>query len=382
MILDFATLVPEPGTVDPSDLATALQALAALAGVRGTTPPTIASASTCSIFATTGDDVGHLLVSGTTGITAFGANNAGERRIVEFTDVLTVNYSSAIDCPGEANYVTEAGTMALVVGLGSGNVKLRHISHPSQLAGVTQALPPGFLFGLTLANNAADANNDIDVAVGRARNDADGANLVLASALTKRLDANWTAGTNQGGLDTGSKANSTTYHVFLIAQAGGANVDVLFSATLASPTMPGGYTVKRRIGSIMTDGSGNIRPFKQVGDEFQLVTPVLDVNVASMTTARELRALTVPGGLSVAAMLRAYSPVAGGQVIILSDPLEADTAPSLSAAPMMTLNGAGQAFHGVVRTDSNRQIATRSNTAGTILRAATFGWIDRRGRDA
>src|SRR5690606_22429348 len=65
-------------------------------------------------------------------------------------------------------------------------------------------MPRSYLAGLGLANNATDPSNDIDIADGAARADDDAADLVLASPLTKRLDAGWTAGSGQGGLDTGS----------------------------------------------------------------------------------------------------------------------------------------------------------------------------------
>lgn len=379
MILDFSTLVPEPGTVDPSDLADSLQALAALAGVRDAAVPTIASASTTSIFAGGGDAVHLVEVTGTTAISSFGAHDAGERRLVRFASAgVVINHSTAIACPGAVNVTSEAGTVILVVGDGT-NVRVWQVWHPSALVTVGPALPPGFIFGLGLANNSGDATNDLDIAVGRCRDAADTANLVLAGPLTKRLDATWAAGTNQGGLDTGSKANSTTYHVWLIGD--GTTVDVLFSTSASSPTMPGGYTLKRRIGSIITDGSGTIRPFVQAGDDFLLVTPALDVNVSTLGTSRSLYALTVPAGLVVDAKIRAYN-LSGSANVWIGPPAEADQAPSTSASPLFTLAGADWNAALRIRTDTSRQIAARSNSGSTSWRAVTLGWIDRRGRDA
>ena len=96
----------------------------------------------------------------------------------------------------------------------------------------------GYAHGLTLANNVADATNDIDIAVGAAASDdATPTLLRLGAALTKRLDANWAVGTNQGGLDTGAVANDT-YHVWLIRRPDTGVVDVLFSLSATAPTMP------------------------------------------------------------------------------------------------------------------------------------------------
>src|SRR5690606_22933061 len=47
----------------------------------------------------------------------------------------------------------------------------------------------GHIYGLTLSNNTTDATNDIDIAAGEAASDgSDPVLMVLASALTKRLD--------------------------------------------------------------------------------------------------------------------------------------------------------------------------------------------------
>src|SRR5512134_2069216 len=65
-----------------------------------------------------------------------------------------------------------------------------------------------------IANSAADASNDIDIAAGACLAD-EGVPITLTAGITKRLDAAWAAGSGNGGLDTGSKANSTWYSVWL-----------------------------------------------------------------------------------------------------------------------------------------------------------------------
>ena len=76
----------------------------------------------------------------------------------------------------------------------------------------------GAISGRTLNNNGSDATNDIDIATAFTAADGDGCPLILTSGLAKRLDAAWAVGTNQGGFDTGSIAN-TTYHLWLIRRA-------------------------------------------------------------------------------------------------------------------------------------------------------------------
>lgn len=61
-------------------------------------------------------------------------------------------------------------------------------------------LPPGYIADFGLANNATDSVNDIDVSRGKARAESDTRDIVLDTALTKRFDAIWSQGTNNGGM--------------------------------------------------------------------------------------------------------------------------------------------------------------------------------------
>lgn len=157
----------------------------------------------------------------------------------------------------------------------------------------------GSLFGLTLSNNALDANNDIDIFSGSCRDIGDTVNMVLAATITKRLDAAWAAGSAAGGLDTGAKTSSTGYHVWLIKNPTSGIVDALFSTSATNPNMPGGYTLKRRLGAVLTDGSGNIRQFLQTGGFFELFEPIVysagDIDSATPL----LKTLPVPLGVKL-----------------------------------------------------------------------------------
>lgn len=169
----------------------------------------------------------------------------------------------------------------------------------------------GLLYGLTLSNNGTDATNDIDIAAGIAIDATNAKFLKLASGLTKRLDAAWAVGTNQGGLDTGSIAN-TTYHMWLIMRSDTGVVDVLFSTSASSPTMPANYDYKRRIGSIVR-AAGAIRAFVQTGDDFywNVTSPPQD-HGAMTTRAKAVLTLTLPVGIRVLAHVETVISVATG----------------------------------------------------------------------
>lgn len=118
----------------------------------------------------------------------------------------------------------------------------------------------GYLYGLRSTRNTSDTANDIDIAAGAAASDISPFSLMqLGASLTKRIDANWSVGTGQGGLDTGSVANST-YYVWLIQRPDTGVVDALFSLSSTSPTMPSNYTRKRLIGKFTRAASANGYP--------------------------------------------------------------------------------------------------------------------------
>ncbi len=87
-----------------------------------------------------------------------------------------------------------------------------------------------------MANNSGDSANDIDFMEGFCY-DLSTKEKIVSTAMTKLLDATWAEGTDAGGLDTGSKANSTWYHCFAISKEDGT-CDFLFSTSATAPTMP------------------------------------------------------------------------------------------------------------------------------------------------
>ena len=149
-----------------------------------------------------------------------------------------------------------------------------------------------------IANNTTDTNNALDISGGLCWDNTLTQKIILESTIIKKLDANWEAGSNQGGLDSGTKAVNTWYHVFLIAKEDGTS-DVLFSKSSTNPTMPANYIYKRRIGSIRTDGNGNIKPFYQDGDHFYWkYSPVKDITTTNQVANYTDLKLTVPPNTS------------------------------------------------------------------------------------
>ena len=84
----------------------------------------------------------------------------------------------------------------------------------------------GYLSGLTMANNATDATNDIDFAPGSAA--ASGGTMLMANLtpMTKRLDATWASGTGNG-MRMNTAIADGWYHIYMVAKADGASPDYL-----------------------------------------------------------------------------------------------------------------------------------------------------------
>lgn len=119
----------------------------------------------------------------------------------------------------------------------------------------------GYYSGLGVSTNATDSANDVDIAVGSAAADTPPYALMqLGNALTKRIDANWAAGSTQGGLDTGSVSASGMYYIWLIQRSDTLVTDALFSLSSTAPTLPSNYDRKRLIGSLNRSASVNSAP--------------------------------------------------------------------------------------------------------------------------
>lgn len=246
--------------------------------------------------------------------------------------------------------------------------------------------PPGFIYGLTLSNNSSDATNDIDIAAGSARDSTDAVNLILSSGLTKRLDATWSVGTGNGGLDTGSIAN-TTYHVYLIKRSDTGVVDVLFSTSASSPTMPTNYDYKRRIGSIIRS-SGAILLFHQYNDNFVLDNRVADVAFSTLsgyTAAGVATAMgSIPLGIQVRGIFSVYLAISSSsERVYITSMNETDTGVSGGYFTIVEDTANKDVMTDIeVEMNTNRQLRIRAayGVGVTAFDIMTRGWKDSRGR--
>lgn len=233
------------------------------------------------------------------------------------------------------------------------------------------------LVGCGTSNNAGTPNTKIDVAAGSFTEAGQTAVFALSAGT---IDC---GATGANGLDAGSLANNTWYHSYAIAKAD-ATTALLASTSVSSPTMPSGYTLKRRIGSFKTNGSAQIIAFTQTGDRFEWTTATADVSTTA--TASGNYTFNVPTGVSVVwfgAMKLSYTSGTGSLTVSLLAPGQSAPSGTAHVGFVAAANAIDQCYV-EMRTNTSAQVAFRGDGTGSLVGSigiVTQGWIDRRGRD-
>jgi hypothetical protein len=241
------------------------------------------------------------------------------------------------------------------------------------------SFPTMWLSGFEIVNNASDLVNDIDIAAGSCRDETDVIDIrVTAAVTTKRLDAVWAAGSGNGGLDTGTVAANTTYHIYVVMKAD-LTTDFVFTATYGSPTMPSGFVYKRRVASIVR-GATTIRRMFQVGDWYMMWTPVGDHAGASNSANQSFNmALSpaVPTGLKhMISMLMTFSNNTNACNATMYDPDANSTGGVLSAS----VANIGFTNHHMIMTNASSQliIVSGSQPGTYTYTGSVLGYLDNR----
>lgn len=242
--------------------------------------------------------------------------------------------------------------------------------------------------GLTYANGS-DATNDIDIAAGGCW-DSTGAYWMQLAAITKQLDATWTAGTNQGGRLSGSLADGD-FNIWAIGRPGTGAIDVGFeTAANTTPTMPANYTYYRKIGWFRR-ASGAIVAFHTYeteggGIEFAWDNLATDVT-ATIGASRSLVSLDrVPAGIQVQANISIENNTQNAVNVCCPDQVAVTPAfgGGIGVAGIgVSLSAGSQSVQGTtaknqvrVRTNTNREVAMHASGAGVQVYASviSFEW--------
>jgi hypothetical protein len=255
------------------------------------------------------------------------------------------------------------------------------------IANSKAAYPSGYISG-GVPSNAADADHDVTISPVSCRDSTDTLNIDLLSSITKRLDATFAAGDNNGGRFSGvALSPNTTYHVFSINN--GSSVDVGFDTSITAANKPAGYDSFRRICSIVTDSGSNIRRFNAkesaCGLYISYLSRITDYASTSPGTTRQNVPLSVPIGLSVDVRLNVFLGSNGDTGTYISETTWDDISPSVGNADISSWTAAQERSHIEINrnTDVSGQITRRSSanngsylSPGLAIR--TLGYTDSR----
>jgi hypothetical protein len=292
--------------------------------------------------------------------------NSSEARATLDTQQLNANLTALAGLTGASNKIP------MFSGVGAMVLADKIIPATSTTQGISFSPNP-----ITIANNATDANNDIDFTAGNFKF-SDKSNEAVLLAMTKRLDALWTAGTNQGGLDTGSKANSTWYHCYAIYNPTSDVSDAIFSDNATTPTLPSGYTKYYLIESIKTDVSGNILAFSMDGDTMTWVARPLDIGIsAPVSTAKIDYPMSIPLGRQVMVNLGGNCSSSSGsqRSLFILSPLQSSITPTGTDCDVSTENSINGSIAANVLSNTSSQISMIASASSDFqIKIRTRGW--------
>lgn len=246
------------------------------------------------------------------------------------------------------------------------------------------ALPKDYRSGILLVNNVTDTQHDIDFLAGKWRNSDDTHDLILLATITKRIDANWTAGTNGGGFPTLLTLSvDTDYHCFIIGKPNGT-IDAGYDSDLSAANLLNdatGYTEFVRVHTVRTEKTTtNLLQFVMfyIGKfrETYWKDPTLDVDTTDPGTAAVLAVVKTPLGVSTLAVCNIVL-TEGGEMYV-SNPAQSDLPPSFTAAPLGQLHDAtsSNVTSIEVMTDTTSQLRYRisESNGSTKVGISTIGW--------
>jgi len=284
-------------------------------------------------------------------------NASDPQALKDFSNVDPATGRAALNTPN----VNDLGSAAQAdIGTGPDQVS------PNSLIPLPMAKAPSNLEWLS--------TNSIRVTAGSFRSEDDSSNIVLPSDI------------DITGISVGNNAHR---HV-LAGRDGSGDPAAILSETIA---LPSGWQAFRRVGSVRTDGSGDVRSFIQHGDVFMLAEPIAGaVNVSNQGTNEVTRTLPVPLGVRVLAVLDvaasrseafALAVVGGDTSSFAPDfPQQGSVSPAtISARSSANQEPAAGSTEAQVLTNTSGQIKTRSSISSTNVNITVKGWIDARGRN-
>ncbi len=244
---------------------------------------------------------------------------------------------------------------------------------------------------ITISNNVTDSEHDIDFAAGNFIF-SDGSGQAAASALTKRIDSTWVAGNNVGGLASGVTLDpDETYYCFALSNTTGLVTDFGFDTSVTATNLlvdanviAAGLTKFKRVASLLTDGSSNIRngtyTFYNDGSYYFSYKGgnIIDLNTTTPSTARTPAPVTTPPNvLADLNILYVDNDVTVSFVIIFKSENDTDIVPTINNCTVSANSNVRAIIQSFFKTDSLSQVFYRSSdNAAAGFQIKTTGWLD------
>ena len=233
---------------------------------------------------------------------------------------------------------------------------------------------------ITILNNSTDSDHDMDF-TGWVFVFDDWSWQASAIAMTKRIDSTWIAGNSQWWLDTGSVSSNSIYYMYAIYNPTTLSADFLFSTSL-SPIMPSGYTKKKKIASLLTDGSSNIRNgvwiFNPDGSyNFVYNSLITDLSDTTPATTRTPVTLSTPPNTRARLHLTLIDNDTSSASILVTEEAQEDIVPTRPNSTLVANINWYSKVTAEYNTNSSSQIYYRSTDWGvSVFTIVTQGWFD------
>lgn len=311
------------------------------------------------------------------------APQAGAWRIVVANAIHTFTDGATFECDGNADYKCNLNDVLLITAKTTTTFRVNVLASGT---GYPTVPLQQYVAGCDISPAGASAT--MPIAAGQVV-DSTGKKAFKIAALNKTTGA-WAVGDSNGGLDTGTIAADTPYHIFAIYRSDTGVSDYLFSLSATSPTMPSDYDYKKRIGAWITDSSSQWYKGHSRGDYFYYDLGITDSFLTdaytNQGTSANTRTLPVPTG----AILYWFGTLTINTFgtscsVLLTSLTDTDVAPTntINMVHVDFISGTAR-FSGSavseVETNTSAQIRTRHSTSdgNTIMTLNTRGWRDPR----
>ena len=236
-----------------------------------------------------------------------------------------------------------------------------------------------YISGLAVTN-AADTDHDITVAAGSIMDSTNTVLLTLGSAMTKRIDAAWAAGTGNGGYASASGIAADTPYRFFALKLSDGSIDLGWDVSETAVTLlaASGATHYRRLDWSVTDSSSNIKNHVLEGPTTRTwVTGSTEFSGAPTVAGALVSTVTPPNQVGV--FLNSLHTGSTDLSSVLVNSVAIPTlAPALNNGMIQVdSSGAENAYtyeKKLIQVNSSRQVRQRSDNTSANLRLVSLGW--------